>query len=59
MEGDGDGEPGEDEVGGVVERVADRLGIADGAEDQRLEGLERILAEARTTRPESSSATPG
>ena len=31
MEGDGDGEPGEDEVRGVEEREADALGIAEGA----------------------------
>ena len=45
MEGDGDGEPGEDEVGGVVEREADRLGIADGTADQGFQRLQRIDAE--------------
>ena len=53
--GDRDREPGEDQVGGVVERVADRLAIAEGAVDQGLDRLQRALAEQRrTTSPETS-----
>ena len=45
MEGQRHGEAGEDQVGGVVERVADRLAVAEGAVDQHLHGLERALAD--------------
>ena len=45
MEGDRHGQAGEDEVGGVVERVADRLRRADRARDQQLERMERIDAD--------------
>ena len=47
VEGDGDGEPGEDEVGGVVERVADRFRVTHGAEDEEPQRLERVLADER------------
>ena len=45
VEGDRDREAREDEAGGVEQRVADRLAIAEGAEDQELDRLERVLAE--------------
>ena len=45
MEGDGDGEAGEDEVGGVVEREADALAVAERAVDHEPHGLERVLAD--------------
>ena len=45
VEGDRDREPGEDEAGRVVERVADRLAVAERAIDQELDRLERVLAE--------------
>ena len=55
MEGDRDGEAGEDEVGGVVEREADALGRAEGAVDQ---DHDRVGAGSRrsqsTTRPATS-----
>ena len=51
VEGDGDGEAGEDEVGGVVERVADRLAVAERAVDQELGGLERVLADQEDDQP--------
>ena len=44
VKGDGDGEPGKDEIGGVVERVADCLGIAEGAIREDRDRLERIFA---------------
>src|SRR5262249_984242 len=45
MEGDRDGKAGEDEIGGVVERVADRLGRADGADDEQPERVQGIDAD--------------
>ena len=45
MEGQRHRQPGEDQVGGVVERVAHRLAIAEGAVDQGLDGLDRALAD--------------
>ena len=44
MEGHRHGQPGEDQVGGVVERVAHRLAIAEGAVDQ---GLHRLAPGSR------------
>ena len=55
MEGDRDREPGEDEVGGVVEREADRLGIAERPRAGLQRG-ERIVAEGRDDQARSSSA---
>ena len=45
VERDRDREPGEDEAGRVEQRVADRLAVAEGAVDQELDRLERVLAE--------------
>jgi hypothetical protein len=45
VEGDRDREPGEDEAGGVEQRVADRLSVAERAEDQQTHGFQRVLAE--------------
>jgi hypothetical protein len=45
MEGDGHGKPGEDEVGRVVERVADRLRRADRARHQQAQGVQWIDAD--------------
>ena len=45
MEGHRHRQPGEDQVGGIVERVAHRLAIAEGTVDQGLHGLDRALAE--------------
>ena len=45
VERDRDREAGEDEARGVKQRVADRLAIAEGAVDQKLDRLERVLAE--------------
>src|SRR4051794_14386493 len=49
--GHGDGEAGVDEVGRVVERVADRLAVAERAVDEELGGLERILADQEDDQP--------
>src|SRR6266478_1580811 len=38
VKGDGDGQTGEDEIGRVVERVADRLGVPDRAVREKPEG---------------------
>ena len=43
MEGDGDGQSGEDEIRCVVEGVADALAIAECALYQKLEGPQRAL----------------
>ena len=51
MEGDRDREAGEDEVGGVVERVADRLDIAEGAVTSSSHRLERVLADEEHDEP--------
>ena len=45
LEGDGHGEAGEDEVCGVVKRVAPAIGRADGAVDHDRHRLERVLAD--------------
>jgi hypothetical protein len=58
LEGEGHGEPGEDEVGGVEERVADGLAIAEGAIDQELHGLDGALARMTTMRPATRNARP-
>src|SRR5690606_34509355 len=44
MEGDGHRQPGEDEIGRVVERIADALARAEGAGDHQRGGPERIFA---------------
>ena len=51
MEGDRDGEPGEDEVGGVVEREADALAIAEGAAQHQHRRLDRALADREDDEP--------
>ena len=45
MEGDRHRKTGEDEVGGVVERVGDACAVAEGAFDQDDGGAERIFAD--------------
>src|SRR5215475_322040 len=42
MERERDREPGEDEIGRVVQRVTDRVGVAERAVDQDTNGRERI-----------------
>ena len=51
MEGDGNREPGEDEVGRVVEREADALGAAERAAQKQRRRLQRILADADDHEP--------
>ena len=51
VERDGDREPGEDEARGVEQRVADRLLVAEGAEHQQAERLQRVLAEHDDDQP--------
>ena len=45
VEADGDRKAGEDETGGVIERESDAFEIAEGAGDENLHRLERILAD--------------
>ena len=45
MEGDRDRQAGEDEVGGVEQREADALAIAERAVEHEPHGLERVLAD--------------
>src|SRR4029453_12825229 len=45
MEGDGDGEPGEDEIGGVEQGESDVLAAAEGALEQDDGGAERVFAD--------------
>ena len=45
MEGDGDGEAGENEIGGVVQGVAQGLSVAEGAVDHPAQGFDGVFAD--------------
>src|SRR5690606_23005572 len=45
MRRNGDGKAGEDEIGGVIERIADVVAIAEGAGDDGPDGGDRVLAD--------------
>ncbi len=51
MEGDGHAKAGEDEVGGVKQRVADPVARAERALYQKLRGADRILADQKHHEP--------
>ena len=47
VKGDGDGEPGKDEIGGVIQRIAEAAIVDEGAFQHHRDRGERILAERR------------